>query len=287
MPTEPIKCPDCGAPVSGFRTRIRKEGGRNLMVYSCPGRRCGRVFKEKEVKFSQASRLAFIVVFIPAAMFVSVWVAVSLDGTLPFYFNQLSVYFILGLIAVFYFFLLKRLKSQSDPKEILGESAYAAYQAEAEKDSAPGASGADPLMDAIRRKTALNLRAGEARPRPAYKYLRQALVIVAVAALAVPSVFRLFDLHFQLGASRETTKEEILDLEAGLMLQQIRYHKSRFGRYPAALPVDPGIKFEDSAKTEKKYFGETLGPEDFQYASDGQSFSLCAKAGLGGKCWYK
>jgi len=293
MQSDKIQCPQCDNVITDLSSVIHKADGKNYLQERCP--KCGYVFRQKE-SWSQGARIIAIVIFIPLAMFFTVFFTVFLRDAL-FMPNLPFIVFPIALVAIGFFIRFYfAYKGKNNLRDILRKD-FEKYKFHREA-GAPGNEeeiefkpSKDPLMDKIRLDMHEKLK--EKAPNNEKKksmsaYFLSGLTVALISAFAVfsllPDIIKLLNEHEK---SRNELSEMLIESEAQNIMSML--HNLYGENYPKELPPSIYSLFNMPSLAEndmdKEYFGETLGIEDFTYTGYGSSFRLCIKPSLGGKCW--
>jgi hypothetical protein len=296
MQNESIECPQCKQNTLYLKNIINKEDGQSYLQTCCPN--CGYVFKQKK-SWSQLSRVIAIIVFIPSAMFLAVFASVIFEDNFFLPDSPIFVVLAIAFILILYFWFVRHQRNLSSPSFVLGEE-YRKYKSGStvlnegnNKEEINFKPSNDPLMDKIRLDSIDQIEKGSHQKtdkKNLTKFWRIVVAIVIIALTVLTATPRFLELRDHFNQSNLGMREMIIETRAqGIMIFLDTYSE---GFYPQELPVGminslkDAFK-EDNDKMDKKYFGEIIDIEDFIYTSTGDSYRLCIKDSLGGKCWRK
>ena len=149
----------------------------------------------------------------------------------------------------------------------------------------------DPLMDKIRLDAFKEFKKGQPKEKKRKnlilyisKYFFVAVILASTIFFAWPDIMKIT------GNYKKSTNElrnKLIEYQAQRIISLL--HLKYGTNYPRELTPDfydlYNIPEPYDNNESEKYLGETIGLEDFIYTGYGNSFRLCIKASLGGKCW--
>lgn len=260
-----MNCPHCGEYLNRLKDSIINRDRKNFLVYSCPY--CQGILKEKETKYSQGTRISFLILVVPILFLFLLGVSLVLN-TSGFWFNTFYssfiffwVFFILLFISV-RFFVWKKMS----PDSILKTEKWNTNTKQPE------------IFESKRRR-----------------YLIFIFYFLLMLAISYPKINELFEnIKKDMVETRkmdEDMKNQVVDGKARVIMNELDMYYQVVKQYPKDFSA-PFFTAEDNivdinTDFERKYFGRALDLSDFMYTTSEDGYKLCFDLQEVTRCWEK